>query len=1056
MYKPKVNFWRANLADACSRRGSRPVPRAGSSKSPNQALKMINLNTPVYLRRVAALALSVILSALPASAGVRIVGTQGLTMTGADGIYYDNVSGLTMTGADNLLAFQVNGIYNTTADGLTMTGADGNTLATVDGVTYTGANSYTATHADGLTMTGADGLTMTGADGLTMTGADGTTWQVSSVTFRQPQGLTMTGADGVLMAGADGLTMTGADALTMRGADGLTMTGADSVRVNTASQVVATRTDGTVFYAPVNGLTMTGADGLTMTGADDVAMRGVDGLTMTGADGLTMLAADGLTMAEPLGLTMTGADAFVAAGVFSEDTGLSGVDPELALLLDRATDDSSINAAVVYHRPVTDADIEALKAIGVRGGTRFRVLPAVVISATPCQIEKLSKFAGVSYVSANRTLQWNADNSRAQTGLLRVRQDADLQRLRGAGTLQGSGVTVAVLDTGLDGNHPDITGRVVRNVKLADLQGANPADFVAPVNVETLTDTDTASGHGTFVGGIIAGSGASAGGKYTGYAPKAKLVGLSAGDYSLFNVLAGFDYLLSHPELGVRVVNCSFSANIPYNENDPVNVATRMLYALGVNVVFSAGNAGPGMGTLNPYAAAPWVISVGALDERGRLAEYSSRGEFGSRDFRPTLAAPGTNVVSLRASGTNLTGTVALKSDVQGLSSAELPYYTTASGTSFSAPEVAGTIALMLEADPTLTPARVRDILQRTATPLPPYYQHEVGAGALNTHAAALQSAFPTRQIGLFRAVINRGQVRFVKDPAQVFKGTVFPGGGADAWLRVPADAVFASTDVSWGPFTTTNDLALVTFDALGGNAGESNTLNLPGLTGKRERTVKDIPGAGTWHARVTHTLSAVATPQDFTGVFETAHVEFAPVADLAGLDAASVSNIRSAVRALAMWPDADGLFRPAAFVTRAELAEAMIVGARVPQYVPNTPSFLDVSDTPTMNFAEGARTLFYDAPRGGSFRPDERATRLTAAVVLVRAAGLGADADARAGALLSYTDAASIPWELRGYVQLATEKGLISAGAQFNPSGSLTRAELARGVAAILDMNTK
>ncbi len=196
---------------------------------------------------------------------------------------------------------------------------------------------------------------------------------------------------------------------------------------------------------------------------------------------------------------------------------------------------------------------------------------------------------------------------------------------------------------------------MLRNVKLADLQGANLLEFLPPANVEQLPDTDQLSGHGTFVGGIIAGSGARSGGKYAGYAPKAKLVGLSAGDYSLFNVLAGFDYILSHPELNVRVVNCSFSANTTYNEHDPVNVATRMLYERGVNVVFSAGNAGPGLHTLNPYAAAPWVISVGALDERGRLANYSARGDFGSRSFRPTLSAPGTNIVSLRASGTNLT-----------------------------------------------------------------------------------------------------------------------------------------------------------------------------------------------------------------------------------------------------------------------------------------------------------------------------------------------------------------------------------------------------------------
>jgi serine protease AprX len=983
------------------------------------------------LRQAVALALVVVLCSLPTSAGIIIHGTQGLSLTGADGIYYDNVSGLSLTGAD-ALTFQVNGITGTSrTSGLSLTGADGN-IATVDGVSYTGTNSYVATHADGLTLTGADGLTLTGADGLSLTGADGTTWQAASVIIRRPQGLSLTGADSLSLTGADGLSLTGADGLTLTGADGMTIYGAQRVSVDSAAQVVVTRLDGTVFYGPVNGLSLTGADGLSLTGADNVRMWGVSGLSLTGADALATLAAE-----TPAG-----------------DIGLMSFDPELAKRLDGLTDDSNVNAAVVYHRAVNDADIATLKALGVRGGTRFQTLPVVVVTASKEQIVAMSGLDAVRYVTDDRTLRWNADNSRTQTGLARMRQDDDLRRFRGINTLEGNGVVVAVLDTGLDSTHPDISKNVLRNVKLADLQGANLVEFLPPANVDKLPDTDQLSGHGTFVGGIIAGSGASSGGKYAGYAPKAKLVGLSAGDHSLFNVLAGFDYILSHPELGVRVVNCSFSANTTYDENDPVNVATRMLYERGVNVVFSAGNAGPGIHTLNPYAAAPWVISVGALDERGRLANYSARGDFGSRTFRPTLSAPGTSIVSLRASGTNLTGTNGLPADAQGLSPAELPYYTTASGTSFSAPAVAGTVALLLDADPTLTPARIRDILQRTATPMPPHYQHEVGAGALNTHAAALQSAFPTRQIGLFRAVMNRGQVRFVKEPTQKFNGTVMPGGAVEVSLHVPADAVFAATDIAWGPLLTTNDLGLVTLNPWGQIAGQSNYLNLPGLTGRHERTLVPVPAEGTWRARVTHTLAVVATPQEFAGTFETARAEYAPMADLAGLDAFTVDNIRRAVASLAMWPYADGLFRPAAAVSRAELAEAMIAGARIPQYVPNTPSFVDVQDTTTMNFAEGAQSLFPDAVRGGTFRPDDRATRLVAAVVLVRAAGLRAVADSKAGVFLPYADAASIPYDLRGYVQVAVSNGLISSPQQFNPSGAITRAELARGVSAILQMN--
>ena len=107
----------------------------------------------------------------------------------------------------------------------------------------------------------------------------------------------------------------------------------------------------------------------------------------------------------------------------------------------------------------------------------------------------------------------------------------------------------------------------------------------------------------------------------------------------------------------MRVLNCSFSANTVYDTNDPVNVATKMLTEAGVNVVFSAGNSGPGMHTLNPYAVAPWVVSVGATDSHGRLASFSSRGAFASSLFRPTLVAPGVNVVSLRGSGiANVTG----------------------------------------------------------------------------------------------------------------------------------------------------------------------------------------------------------------------------------------------------------------------------------------------------------------------------------------------------------------------------------------------------------------
>ena len=184
--------------------------------------------------------------------------------------------------------------------------------------------------------------------------------------------------------------------------------------------------------------------------------------------------------------------------------------------------------------------------------------------------------------------------------------------------LSGRGVTVAVLDTGVDGTHADLAGRVVNNVKLADTQGQG-VGFNYPVASANLPSTDQVYGHGTFVAGVIAGNGQQSAGKYAGVATGANILGLSAGDANLFFVLSGFDYLLANSSsFNVRVVNCSFSAKTVFDLNDPVNIATKMLTDNGVNVVFSAGNTGPGDDSINPYAVAPWVVSVGATDIQGR------------------------------------------------------------------------------------------------------------------------------------------------------------------------------------------------------------------------------------------------------------------------------------------------------------------------------------------------------------------------------------------------------------------------------------------------------
>jgi serine protease AprX len=989
------------------------------------------------MNRFLALLLILLLTANPVWAGISIVKSNGITLTGADGIEYVGINGITLTGADGIFNYNSNGITLTGADGITLTGADGVTPTGANGATYTGPNGITLTGADGITLTGADGITLTGADGITLTGADGKQYTADSILIRRPNGITLTGADGITLTGADGITLTGADGATLVGLNSITLPRADGITLTGA-----------------DGITLTGADGITLTGADSIIGFGPagvifdhtnpTGITLTGADGITLTGADGITLTGADGITLTGADVLRLIGV-NNNTGLQGVDPELAVALNRATDDSNINALIVYHSAVTDADIAQLQQLGIMGGTRMRVLPVVYVTATKAQLVAVSHLPRVRSLYGNRTLTFNSDPYFNTTGVQRVAPDGDLRQDNGGMPVTGRNVTVAVLDTGINSQHVDLAGKVVQNVRLADTQSV-PATFAYPAPLENLTNTDLASGHGTFVSGVIAASGASSSGRYAGVAPGARLLGLSAGDLNLMYVLSGFDYLLEkRVKYNVRVVNCSFSANTVFDPNDPVNVATKMLTDAGVNIVFSAGNSGSGNGTMNPYAIAPWVIGVGATDPNGRLADYSSRGDFGDDLQHPSLVAPGTNIVSLRSAPT-VTGVSGLAgADRERLTVTELPYYTTATGTSFSAPQVAGAIALMLEANPNLTPADVKDILSRTATPMPRYFFHEAGAGMLNTYAAVLEAAFPERHMGGFRSTLSRNAIRFVTRTSQTFEQTVFPNQTSSANVTIPQNTIQAGVNIYWD--LSPNDFGLRVYDQSNSLLGESNYLNLPGFTGRREKVMLRNPGSQTLRAAISHS-GYVGTTQQVFGAVEVTQVEYPVMLDESTLSPDQTVQVEKSLLANLMLPEGRK-FRPNDAVSRLELAEALVRAGLVQQYMASAPMFVDVRDDDSRNVVESTQafpcsSLFYDATPGRNFYPYNGATKLAAAIAFVKAAGLSSQATS-AFLPLTVSDAASIPAAWRGYVAVALQRGFISLdGNAFSPSRNLTRVELA------------
>ena len=1003
------------------------------------------MRTSAQMSRFIALLLLLLLTAQPALAGLSVVKSNGITLTGADGINYVGLNGITLTGADGIFNYSSNGITLTGADGITLTGADGVTSTGANGGTYTGPNGITLTGADGITLTGADGITLTGADGITLTGADGKQYTADSITIRRPNGITLTGADGITLTGADGITLTGADGatpvglngITLTGADGITLTGADGITLTGADGITLTGADSVTGFGPTGvlfdhtnptGITLTGADGITLTGADGITLTGADGITLTGADGITLTGADGVTL--------TGAD---------DNIGFKGIDPELIVALDNATDDSNINAVIVYHSSVTDADIAQLQQLGIMGGTRLRMLPMIYVTGTKAQLLAVSRLPRVRSLYGNRTLTFNSDPYFNTTGVQRVAPDNDLRQQNGAMPVTGRNVTVAVLDTGINSQHADLAGKVVQNVRLADTQSV-PATFAYPVPIENFKNTDLVSGHGTFVSGVIAASGASSSGRYAGVAPGARLLGLSAGDLNLMYVLSGFDYLLERrAKYNVRVVNCSFSANTVFDVNDPVNVATRMLTDAGVNVVFSAGNTGSGNGTMNPYAIAPWVIGVGASDAAGRLAEYSSRGNFGDDLQHPSLVAPGTNIISLRSAPT-ITGVSGLVgADAQRLSLTEMLYYTTATGTSFSAPQVAGAIALMLEVNPNLTPAEVKDILSRTATPMPRYFFHEAGAGMLNTYAAVLEAAFPERHMGGFRSTLSRNAIRFVTRTSQTFEQTVFPNFTSSTNIAIPQNTIQAGVNIYWN--LSANDFGLKVYDQSNSLHGESNYLNLPGFTGRREKVVLRNPLSQTLRAAISHS-GYVGTSQQVFGAVELTQVEYPVMLDLSTLSAEQAAQVEKSLLANLMLPEGRK-FHPNSAVSRLELAESLLRAGLVPQYMASAAMFTDVRDTNARNAVESTQaspcgSLFYDAILGRNFYPYNGATKLAATIAFVKAAGLKSQA-ASASLPLTISDASSIPAAWRGYVAIALQRGFISLdGNAFNPSRTLTRVELA------------
>ncbi len=310
--------------------------------------------------------------------------------------------------------------------------------------------------------------------------------------------------------------------------------------------------------------------------------------------------------------------------------------------------------------------------------------------------------------------------------------------------LDGTGIGIAVLDSGIYSDHKSFNGRIVFS---RDFTGENRID--------------DPFGHGTHIAAAAAGNGSLYNGSYTGIAPNANLINLrvlnSEGRGSISSVLSALDWVYSNRSAyNIRVVNMSLGgAAITSYKDDPLCLAVRRLVDSGIVVVAAAGNDGKDpfgrkqYGAIHSPGNEPSAITVGAtnsLNTNGRtddaMTSYSSRGPTRSywtdgsgvrhhdNLIKPDLVAPGNKLV-FAASPNNLL--TAIDSTLEtglspGRNNQKMMYL---SGTSVSSPLVAGAVALVLQANPKLTPNMVKMVLSYTAQQLKGVNTLEQGAGSV-------------------------------------------------------------------------------------------------------------------------------------------------------------------------------------------------------------------------------------------------------------------------------------------------------------------------------------
>ena len=366
---------------------------------------------------------------------------------------------------------------------------------------------------------------------------------------------------------------------------------------------------------------------------------------------------------------------------------------------------TELDLIIQFYPPLDDEDIKAAEKAGLEVVREFGNIPAIHAKGDVGSVESIARYPGTYWIENNDILEYQMEKTTSVINATTTWESPIIDSLgKEYPAIDGRGVTVVVLDSGIDAGHPDLDlgEKVIKNYK---------SD--SGVVWREVENGDTSSGHGTHCAGTVAGNGDASGGARKGVAPGAKLIGLSVGEGpSIINALGGMEWVYEHSKPGhtyewenpIRVVSNSWGpAPGDYDPQDSITkVSQQLTFDNNVLVIFAASNSG-GEGEdiqTNPYGNVPSNIAVAAFERDGSgIASFSSRGELGVQTTYPDIGAPGVSIWSTAARRTFIS--LMTKQGAGSLSDID-PYYFAISGTSMATPHVAGVTALILQAYPEL------------------------------------------------------------------------------------------------------------------------------------------------------------------------------------------------------------------------------------------------------------------------------------------------------------------------------------------------------------------